>query len=57
MLSLDQIVLLLKDRRLSVVSEATGLSVKTIAAIRNGKETNPKYGTIALLSGYLNRAS
>lgn len=57
MLDLNQIVLLLKDRRLSVVAEATGLSVGTIAAIRDGKETNPKYGTLSLLSGYLSRAS
>lgn len=56
MLDLNQIVLLLKDRRLSVVSEETGLSVSTIAAIRDGRETNPKYGTLALLSGYLNRS-
>lgn len=56
MLDLDNIVRLLKDRRLSMVSDATGLSVSAIAAIRDGRQTNPTYGTMKLLSGYLMRA-
>ncbi len=55
MLDLNNIVRLLKDRRLSMVSEATGLSVSAIAAIRDGRQTNPTYGTLRLLSGYLTR--
>ncbi len=56
MLDLNNIVRLLKDRRLSMVAEATGLSVSAIAAIRDGRQTNPTYGTLRLLSGYLTRS-
>ena len=55
MLTLDKIVWLLRDRRLSVVSKETGISVGTLANIKSGRQTNPTYGTMAILSGYLAR--
>lgn len=42
----------LKDRNLKVVAERTGLSYRTIWALRSGK-TSPAYNTIRLLKEYL----
>lgn len=53
MLTLDQISEKLKDRRLDKVSEATGVHRNTLHAIRDGKQSNPKYATIKALSDYL----
>lgn len=53
MLNLDQIKAKLADRRLSVVSEATGLHPNTIAKIREGKIDNPTYYALSRLSDYL----
>lgn len=57
MLSLEQIKLALQDRRPSVVSEATGLSYPTIAAIRDGLNVNPTLNVIQKLSDYLEGSS
>jgi len=46
----------LKDRRLDMVSKATGLHVNTIRQIRDGKSTNSRYETIAILTKYLEQA-
>jgi DNA-binding Xre family transcriptional regulator len=46
----------LKDRRLDMVSNATGLHVNTIRKIRDGKSTNSRYDTIAILTKYLESA-
>jgi transcriptional regulator with XRE-family HTH domain len=43
----------LADRRLDKVSEATGLHPNTIAAIRDGKQSNPKLSTLHMLAVYL----
>ena len=43
----------LADRRLDKVSEATGLHPNTIAAIRDGKQANPKLHTLNTLALYL----
>jgi hypothetical protein len=43
----------LHDRRIGIISEKTGLHVNTIAAIRDGKNTNPKLLTLELLASYL----
>jgi DNA-binding Xre family transcriptional regulator len=53
MLTLEEIAERLKDRRLSVVTQITGLHENTIAAIRDGKNTNPTLETLAKLSAYL----
>jgi DNA-binding Xre family transcriptional regulator len=53
LLTLDHIKRLLSDRRLDVVSRATGVHRNTLAAIRDGKNTNPTLKTIEALSDYL----
>jgi transcriptional regulator with XRE-family HTH domain len=55
MLTLEQIRLLLKDRRLTVVSKEIGVSYPTILAIYKGESKNPNYETIEKLSEYLER--
>lgn len=52
-LDLEKIKDALQDRRLDIVSDATGIHRNTLAAIRSGKATNPSYGTISKLSDYL----
>lgn len=56
MLTLDQIRQSLADRRLDVVSEATGIHRNTLYAIRTGKNQNPRYSIIKALSDYLGGA-
>lgn len=53
MLTLNDIVLKLQDRRLDKVSEATGLHRNTIANVRDGKTNNPDYKVVEKLSAYL----
>ena len=53
MLNLDEIKAGLEDRNVEKVSACTGIHRNTIAAIRNGKNANPTYATMKLLSDYL----
>lgn len=53
MLTLAQIRLLLKDRRLTVVSKEIVVSYPTILAIYKGESKKPNYETIEKLSEYL----
>lgn len=53
MLTIDKIKDALADRRLDVVSKATGLHRNTLAAIRDGRHENPTYETVRKLSEYL----
>jgi hypothetical protein len=53
MLTLDDIRERLKDRRLPVVSEATGVHWNTIRAIRDNPDANPTYQVMVKLSDYL----
>lgn len=53
MLAVDDIKRMLSDRRLDVVSKATQISRNTLAAIRDGKNENPRYITLRRLSDYL----
>jgi len=53
MLSLEEIQKQLKDRRPGMVADATGLSYPTIQSIRDGKNLNPTFNVIKLLSDYL----
>ena len=55
MLTLDKIKHLLEDRRLDVVSRATGIHRNTLSGIRDGRATNPTYDTIRKLSEYFTR--
>jgi transcriptional regulator with XRE-family HTH domain len=53
MLEPDIIRKKLADRRLSLVAEATGLHVNTIANVRDAKIENPTYYVLRKLSDYL----
>lgn len=53
MLDLDEIRAKLADRRLDVVSDATGLHRNTVSDIRSGKIINPSYAAVKALSDYL----
>lgn len=46
----------LKDRRLDILADATGISSQTIANIRDGKNTNPKIQTLIKLKEYFDNA-
>jgi hypothetical protein len=52
LLSLEDIQLLLKDKRLYVVSKATGLSFPTLKKMADGKKENFTYKTIKAVSDY-----
>lgn len=53
MLTLQQIRDQLQDRRLSVVSERTGLHPNTLRDIRNNADCNPSHRVLAALSDYI----
>lgn len=53
MLTLQEIMDGLRDRRINVISEATGVSRSTISRIRQGKNANPTFGVMKALSDYL----
>jgi DNA-binding Xre family transcriptional regulator len=55
LLSLEDIQLLLKDKRLYVVSKATGLSFPTLKKMADGKKENFTYKTIKAISDYLKK--
>ncbi len=55
LLSLEDIQLLLKDKRLYVVSKATGLSFPTLKKMADGKKQNFTYKTIKAVSDYLKK--
>ena len=55
MLNIEQIAARLKDRRLSVVAEATGISYQTLLMIRDGHQKNPTLRIIQVLSRYLKK--
>lgn len=53
MMTLDQIKKALRDRRLQVVAEATGLHYNTLRAVRDDPDVNPTYKVLIALSTYL----
>lgn len=53
MLSLEQIVERLNDRKLTVVAEVTGLHYNTVYRVATGKIADPSYGVVKKLSDYL----
>lgn len=57
MLEVSEIARLLKDRRLDLVSEATGLSPQTISRIRDGLTIDPSVSTVKALSDYLTKTA
>lgn len=54
-LTLNDIKRLLADRRLDIVSNATGVHRNTLAAIRDGKNDNPTFKTLQSLSDYFTK--
>ena len=55
MLTLEEIREKLKDRRLSMVAVATGLSRQAIHNVVTGKTPHPSYETVRRLMEYLER--
>ena len=53
MMTLQQIEAALQDRRPAMVASATGLTIPTITAIRDGKSKRPAHETVQKLSDYL----
>jgi len=52
MLTIEAIKLALQDRRISMVSNATGLHYNTIKGIRDNESANPSYKVLKALSDY-----
>ena len=52
MMTLHQIKRLLADRKLTLVSNATGIHRNTLAEIRDNPDANPTHNTLATLSDY-----
>ncbi len=57
MLTIEQIRLALRDRRISMVSAATGLHYNTIKTLRDNERANPSYKVLKALSDYLKGAA
>ena len=52
-MTLEEIQRALRDRRINIVAEETGLHYNTIRNIRDGKNTNPTYFVVSALTNYL----
>ena len=57
MLALEQIRAALKDRRIDMVRDGTGLAYHTILAIMDGRTIDPAHSTVLALSEYLERTA
>jgi len=55
MMTAEQVSAALRDRRLRVVAQVTGLSYDTVWRVRNGACKRVSYDTIKALSDYLER--
>jgi hypothetical protein len=53
MMKLEDIRGLLKDRRVSIIAEATGIHFNTIREIRDNENANPTYRVMTKLTDYL----
>ena len=53
MLTLEQIIKGLSDRRIDVVAKAIGVRPSTLIDIRKGRTLNPSYAVVKALSDYL----
>ena len=56
MLTLQQIRDSLKDRRIGLLAEMTGIHVNTLRDIRDNENANPTYKTLQLLNDYFSGA-
>lgn len=52
-MTIDEIRVALVDRKLTTVSERTGLHINTVREVANGTQSNPTWRTMMLLSDYL----
>ncbi len=52
MMELPEVIKLLQDRRLSVVSDATGVNRNTLRLLRDGRQESIRYETLKALSDY-----
>ena len=57
LMSVEEIREALKDRRLDIVSEATGINTNTLGFIRRGEHDNPTLATLQKLSDYFTSTS
>ena len=55
MLTIDEVREKLRDRRLTVVADETGLAYDTVRRVAAGKFINISYETVSRLSEYLER--
>lgn len=53
LLDLDEIIVLLKDRKLSVVARKTGIKYQILRSIAIGATKNPSYQHVDALREYL----
>ncbi len=56
-MKLEQIQKALRDRRLIVVAEATGISYGTLLAIRDNPDANPMVKTLKVIEDYLKKSA
>jgi len=56
MLTPDQIIEKLQDRKLAVVAENTGLHYNTLKKLRDGAAKEPSYESIRILSEYFSES-
>ena len=56
MLTVEEIEIKLKDRTLTKVAEATGLSYPTIWKLANGESGRVEYETVKKVSDYIERS-
>jgi transcriptional regulator with XRE-family HTH domain len=54
-MTIDEIREALRDRKLTLVAQATGLHENTIYRIASGRNQNPSYDTIRKLVEYLSK--
>jgi hypothetical protein len=57
MMTIEAIRIALRDRRISMVAEATGLHYNTIRGVRDNEAANPSYKVLKALSDYLEGSS
>lgn len=55
MMLLEDIQEALKDRKIKMVAEATGLHYNTVRQLANSPDANPTYKVVKALSDYLER--
>jgi hypothetical protein len=56
MMTIEQVVAALQDRKVRVVAAATGLHYSTVLALQRGRSKRPRITAIQRLSTYLSKA-